>query len=173
MLKLSLAALALAALTGGGLPAAAAPSPDVQAVGAAGSDFGFHLLHLLATDHTDGPNANVFFSPFSAEAGHKCRIAGAVADRRDRRTLARRDAADFDRMTSRRTKLGAVLHVATLDVDEQGTVAAAVTGVVAVAGAVPTEPPPPVMRADRPFLVLIRDTETGSLLFAGVIRDPQ
>ena len=29
------------------------------------------------------------------------------------------------------------------------------------------------MRVDRPFLVLLRDTETGSLLFAGIIRDPQ
>jgi serpin B len=90
-------------------------------------------------------------------------------------SLAFKDDADFDRMTSRRTKLSAVLHVATLDVDEQGTVAAAATGVAAMAGAMPMAPPPPppVMRVDRPFIVLIRDTETGSLLFAGVIRDPQ
>lgn len=85
------------------------------------------------------------------------------------------DAADFSRMTSRRTKLSAVLHVATLDVNEQGTIAAAATGAVAMAGAMPAAPPPPppVMRVDRPFIVLIRDTETGSLLFAGVIRDPK
>lgn len=98
--------------------------------------------------------------------------------------LAFDDHADFDRMCLRRTKQGEVLHVkldevlhvATLDVDEQGTVAAAATATIAgMAGAMPTTPPPPppIMRVDRPFLVLIRDTGTGTLLFAGVIRNPQ
>lgn len=88
--------------------------------------------------------------------------------------LAFDDAADFSRIGSRRTKLGEVLHAATLDVNEQGTTAAAATAVVTAAGAMRTnQPPPPVMRVDRPFLVLIRDAQTGSLLFAGIIRDPQ
>lgn len=51
--------------------------------------------------------------------------------------------------------------------DEQGTEAAAATGVVVVLSA---GPPPVVL--DRPFVLLIRDTETGSPLFRGVINDP-
>lgn len=83
--------------------------------------------------------------------------------------------ADLAPMTGRQTKLSAVLHIATVDVDEQGTIAAAATGMSAMPMSTPTAPPspPPIMRVDRPFLVLIRDTETGTLLFAGVIRNPQ
>jgi len=90
--------------------------------------------------------------------------------------LAFSNSADFTRMCSLPTSLGEVLHIATLGVDEQGTVAAAATATIAAgAGAVPSAPPPPppIMRVDRPFLALIRDTETGTLLFAGVIRDPK
>lgn len=86
------------------------------------------------------------------------------------------NGVDFFPMGLGNTKIGEVLHRATLEVDEQGTVAAAATAVVMrVGSAAPRNPPPPipVMRVDRPFLVLIRDTGTGSLLFAGVIRDPQ
>jgi serpin B len=32
--------------------------------------------------------------------------------------------------------------------------------------------PPPVFRADRPFIFLIRDTHSGSLLFLGRLADP-
>lgn len=84
--------------------------------------------------------------------------------------------ADFYPMGLGNTKMGDVLHRATLDVDEQGTVAAAATAVIMEAGSAAPRiplPPIPIMRVDRPFLVLIRDTRTGSLLFAGVIRNPQ
>ncbi len=86
------------------------------------------------------------------------------------------NGADFGPMGIGNAKIGEVLHRATLDVDEQGTTATAATAVIMrVGSAAPRVPPPPipVMRVDHPFLVLIRDTETGSLLFAGVIRDPQ
>ncbi len=86
------------------------------------------------------------------------------------------DGADFFPMGLGNAKIGEVLHRAALDIDEEGTVAAAATAVVMrVRSAAPRTPPPPipVMRVNRPFLVLIRDTETGTLLFAGVIRDPQ
>ena len=91
--------------------------------------------------------------------------------------LAFSNAADFTRMGPDGIKLGEVVHQATVDVDELGTTAAAVTGAGGMAGSTTTpQPPPPpipIMRVDRPFLLLIRDTETGSLLFVGVIRDPQ
>jgi serpin B len=66
-----------------------------------------------------------------------------------------------------------VVHKAYVDVDEQGTEAAAATGVVMVAGAIARPMAPiPVFRADHPFLFLIRDNQTGSVLFLGRIMDP-
>ncbi|MGI8982701.1 MAG: serpin family protein [Pirellulaceae bacterium] len=62
------------------------------------------------------------------------------------------------------------IHEATVKIDEEGTVAAAAT-VFAMAGGVAPLPPPQV-RADRPFIFLIRDQLTGSVLFIGRVLDP-
>lgn len=64
-----------------------------------------------------------------------------------------------------------VIHQATIDVDEKGTVASAATAVSMRAGGMPQEPK--VIRADRPFLFLIRDRETNAVLFIGRLTDPR
>jgi len=56
-----------------------------------------------------------------------------------------------------------------LKVDEEGTEAAAVTSVVAV---VSCACGPPVFRADRPFVIAIRERLSGTVLFAGLIVQP-
>lgn len=61
-------------------------------------------------------------------------------------------------------------HDAVLEVDEEGTVAAAVTTIVATLTSLP--PPPTHLVYDRPFLLTIRDDETGSLLFVAKVHDP-
>jgi serpin B len=66
--------------------------------------------------------------------------------------------------------LSAVIHQAFVEVDEKGTEAAAATGAVVAARGIPA--PPPVFRADHPFLFLIRENETGSILFMGRVVDP-
>ncbi len=67
-----------------------------------------------------------------------------------------------------------VAHKAYLDVNEEGTEAAAATAIVARAMSARIEPPLPTFRADRPFLFLIRDTRTGTILFLGrMMRPPQ
>ena len=74
--------------------------------------------------------------------------------------------ADFTRMSPIGDKLyiNIVLQKTFVDVDEQGTEAAAVTMVgVRVVSA------PPQFRADRPFLVVIRERFSGTILFMGKI----
>jgi len=60
-----------------------------------------------------------------------------------------------------------VVHEAYVKVDEEGTEAAAATGVV-----VGLESASPAFIADHPFLYLIRDDLTGSILFMGRVADP-
>jgi serpin B len=85
-------------------------------------------------------------------------------------------AADFSGMTGKTNlSISAAIHKAFIDVNEKGTEAAAATSTVMTATAMrmPTpEPPPVVFRADHPFLFLIRDTQTGAILFMGRVADP-
>ena len=58
-----------------------------------------------------------------------------------------------------------------IDVNEEGTEAAAVTSIIA--GTVSVPPPPPRFIADHPFLFIIQDDESGTILFMGRISDPE
>ncbi len=83
--------------------------------------------------------------------------------------------ADFSGMTGNRDLfISAVIHKAFVDVNEEGTEAAAATAVVAVPTAAPFREPkkPPVFRADHPFVFLIRDNRNGAILFLGRVVDP-
>lgn len=66
--------------------------------------------------------------------------------------------------------ISGVIHQANIDVDEQGTEAAAATGVVMGTTSMP--PPPIPMAVDRPFLFALRDLETGAILFLGRVVEP-
>jgi serpin B len=84
-------------------------------------------------------------------------------------------AADFSGMTGNRELcISAVIHKAFIDLDEQGTEAAAATAVVMHMAIMPAPDPapPPVFRADHPFIFLIRDNRSGSILFLGRVTDP-
>lgn len=63
-----------------------------------------------------------------------------------------------------------VLHKAYVKVDEEGTEAAAATAVVMNLTAMPA--PPVEMKVNRPFIFLIQDGTTGSILFMGRVNDP-
>jgi serpin B len=80
--------------------------------------------------------------------------------------------ADFSGMTGGRDLfVSAVVHKAFIRVDETGTEAAAATGVVMALTAMPsTEPLRFVL--DRPFLFVVTDGLTGSVLFMGRVADP-
>ncbi|MFN8507695.1 MAG: serpin family protein [Dehalococcoidia bacterium] len=64
-----------------------------------------------------------------------------------------------------------VFHKAFVRVDEKGTEAAAATGAVVGATSAPVDPPVQ-FTVDRPFIFLIRERETGAVLFAGRVVDP-
>jgi serpin B len=72
--------------------------------------------------------------------------------------------------------IGKVLHKAFVEVNEEGTEAAAATAVIMVA---PTSALPPgqrftpEFRGDRPFLFLIREVESGAILFFGRVNSPK
>ena len=89
--------------------------------------------------------------------------------------LGMRDAfsalqADFSGMDGQGDLfIGAILHKAFVDVNEEGTEAAAAT---AVAVATLSAHESPTFRADHPFLFLIREQRTGSILFLGRVADP-
>jgi serpin B len=81
--------------------------------------------------------------------------------------------ADFGGMCDEPLMIGQVVHKAFVDTNEEGTVAAAATGVTMKPMAAPPQPKQPfVFRADRPFLFVIRDTGTGTPLFVGRIANP-
>jgi serpin B len=80
--------------------------------------------------------------------------------------------ADFSGMDGARDMLiSAVIHKAFVDVNEEGTEAAAATAVVMRGMAVRREPSL-TFRADHPFLFLIRENHSGSILFMGRLADP-
>ncbi|QDV35694.1 Serpin (serine protease inhibitor) [Tautonia plasticadhaerens] len=82
--------------------------------------------------------------------------------------------ADFSGMSSEEELyLSAVVHKAFVDVNEEGTEAAAATGVAVGATSFRVPEEPAVFRADHPFLFLIRDNRTGSLLFLGRLANPE
>lgn len=65
-----------------------------------------------------------------------------------------------------------VIHKAFVDVNEEGTEAAAATGIVLeLKAAAPAATPE--FRADHPFALVIRDNATGAILFMGRVLDPR
>ena len=65
-----------------------------------------------------------------------------------------------------------VMHKAFVDVNEEGTEAAAATAVVVGRTGFAPPPQPKVFRADRPFVFLIRENATGGVLFLGRFAGP-
>lgn len=84
--------------------------------------------------------------------------------------LAFSDAADFLGITrSDSLKISGAFHKTWIKVDEEGTEAAAATGIVMQTTSVRLVPS---FVADHPFLFLIRDTKTGAILFMGRLAEP-
>lgn len=78
------------------------------------------------------------------------------------------DSADFSGMDdTRNLHIGFVIHQGFVEVNEEGTEAAAATGV-----GMELTCAPPSFRADHPFIFLIQHKESGNILFLGSVMDP-
>jgi serpin B len=85
-----------------------------------------------------------------------------------------RNRADFSGLTGKPDHfISAVVHKAFVDVNEAGTEAAAATAVAMMMARAGPVAPPVEFRADHPFLLLIRDRPTGSVLFLGRLAEPK
>jgi serpin B len=77
--------------------------------------------------------------------------------------------AQAEMLEGERLYVGRASHVAVVDVNEEGTEAAGAAGVrFAGVSSLPTQ-----FRADRPFIFLIRDGQSGCVLFLGRLSNPK
>lgn len=90
--------------------------------------------------------------------------------------IAFSDSADFSGMTAsgrKELKIDQAIHKAFIEVYEEGTEAAAATGIMMVATSFqPEKPEIPIFKADHPFVFLIQHSNTGNILFMGRVVDP-
>jgi serpin B len=126
------------------------------------------LEWLAALDFSSPTRIHVtlprFRMTYAAELNRPLRSLGVIA-------AFAPGAADFSGIDGRRDlHLSTVLHKAFINVDEEGTEAAAATFAgVATLGVERAEE----FRADHPFLFVIRDNASGTLLFLGRVADPR
>jgi serpin B len=99
-------------------------------------------------------------------------LSGALSALGMKQAFAR-GAADFSGITGKKDLwISAAIHKAFVDVNEEGTEAAAATGIVMRSMAMAHEEQQIVFRADHPFLFFIRDNRSGAILFMGRVSDP-
>lgn len=81
------------------------------------------------------------------------------------------EAAEFSGIADAELMIDEVIHRADVTVDEEGTEAAAVTGIAMRASGLPPSPTASFV-ADRPFAFVVLHDATGAPLFEGVVGDP-
>jgi serpin B len=133
---------------------------DIDAV-----DVGGSLLADL--DHAARPDDVQLFLP-------KVTMKSSIALGEDLQKLGMVDAfsdgADFSGIDGGHDlSVGSAVHQAWIQIDADGTTAAAATGIGVVATAVEE---PAIVDVNKPYLFFLRDKPTGALLFVGRVVDP-
>ncbi len=82
-------------------------------------------------------------------------------------------SADFSNMTPEPVYIDKVIHQSFVEVDEEGTEAAAATAVIMRNYSAGPSATPIEFRADLPFVFIIEHQETGQILFMGKVEDPR
>lgn len=140
------------------------------------------------TSHLQKRPTDITMPKFRLETSYNLGVGGAIPQGllpdlgmpRAFTSPDRPKGAQLDHMTVSRDPadklcFGAAVHKAFLEVDEQGTEAAAATALVLMraTSVARTKTFVPSFVADRPFLAIIRDRETGAILFMGRIENPE
>jgi len=105
----------------------------------------------------------------------KCKLEYGVELKEPLKALGMRAAfgkADFSGISDRLPFISAVRQKAFVELNEEGTEAVAVTGIPVPLISAPDPSKPFQMIVDRPFLFLIEDQQTKTILFMGVVCDP-
>ena len=128
----------------------------------------FHKLAAAAVaTKTQSAHGTVHLPKFKIESSFDLKDAYAKAGMGAIFT----DAADFSRMarSSARLKVGQAVQKAFIEIDENGTEAAAASAAAMVFGAALPPAEKAEIKFDRPFIFRIRDTATGAILFEGAV----
>jgi serpin B len=136
--------------------------PDLEAkLSADGLESWISALH-----HEDEVEVSLPKFSFTSQTGLKDVLSGMGMP------LAFTNDANFSGIcSSKKQKLSDVIHQALVDVNEEGTEAAAATGTI-FSNAPGPVPQTVVFRADHPFLFLIQDNRTGAVIFLGRLVQP-
>jgi serpin B len=82
------------------------------------------------------------------------------------------DSADFSAMSTLPTKVQSAVQRDYLSVGEKGTEAAAATGISVMPTVAVARPIGPTVTFNRPYLFVVRDATTGTVLFASLVQNP-
>jgi Serine protease inhibitor len=84
--------------------------------------------------------------------------------------IAFTDSADFSKMYPRKVHITKAVHKTYIKVNEAGTEAAAATAIGITFTSAPSQPRE--FKADHPFIYIIAEKQTGTILFTGTLNDP-
>ena len=88
-------------------------------------------------------------------------------------TVSSSDAADFSGMSQEPLYIADVRQAVRVQVDEEGTKAAAATAIGIATASAPVQEEIVEMNVNRPFIFAIAQKQTGTILFAGAVNNPQ
>ncbi len=83
------------------------------------------------------------------------------------------ETADFSKITDEDLYISSVIHKSFIDVNENGTEAAAVTAIVFTTTSAGNEPPKTYFTVNKPFVFAITENDTGAILFLGEVNMPE
>ena len=136
-------------------------------------------LAMLLTRFNTTSERNKMLARFLEQEGTlslpRCKLEYSVKLNDSLQALGMRRAfhdADFSAMSNEPLEVSEVRQKSYIEVNEEGTEAAAVTTGIMQATAILRPRPPFEMVVDRPFFFVIEDNQTQSILFMGVVSDP-
>jgi serpin B len=80
--------------------------------------------------------------------------------------------ADFSKIANEDLYISSAVHKSYIDVNENGTEAAAVTSITFTTTSIGNEPPKTYFTVDKPFVFAITEKDTGAILFIGEVQHP-